>query len=277
MPDEIVHVPSSQQGIMPKSLEAAMNLANLMASAKLVPLHLQKSPGDCLLVINQACRWGLDPMTVAQSTCVVSGKLCYEGKLVAAVLVSTGAIKGRPDYEFSGEGDNRTIKISAMTNDGKVRTLTGTVKDWKSNNRYWQSQPDDMLIYRGIRQWARRYAPEAMLGIYTPDEMINEPDPKKSTDVPPPAGRKVEVVVTPNGNVSVDPFPPDVTLDAEEIEANAPDISDDYAGCEDAIEHAESIQELETIKETMRVTWGADVPKGLKDAWTSRKKALRAV
>lgn len=272
---EIVHV--SSRNLMPGTMEAAMNMAELMATAKLVPTHLRQSPGDCLLVINQAYRWGLDPMTVAQATSVVQGKLCYEGKLVAAVLVSTGAIKGRPDYTFSGEGENRTITISAATNDGKIRTITGTVKDWKSNNQFWKSMPDDMLIYRGIRQWARRYAPEAMLGIYTPDEMINDPEPKKSTDVPPPAGRKVEIEIeTPRGNVvAKEPFPPEVVLDAEEV--GGPVISDDYLGCEDAIELAASIQELEAVKETMRATWGANVPKGLKDAWTDRKKALRAV
>lgn len=276
MSDEIVHVTASQQGIMPKSLEAAMNLANLMASAKLVPLHLQKSPGDCLLVINQACRWGLDPMTVAQSTCVVSGKLCYEGKLVAAVLVSTGAIKGRPDYEFSGEGDNRTIKISAMTNDGKVRTLIGTVKDWKSNNRYWQSQPDDMLIYRGIRQWARRYAPEAMLGILTPDEMLDEEKAQRKASEPPPvAGKKAVVAeVTPVVPVPHVEPPEDPVIDAEEI---GPDNTDEEIMCLRAIQEAASILELENLKETMRSTWGSDVPEVLKREWANRKKALRAV
>lgn len=263
-------------GIVPQSMAEAMRMADLMASAKLVPVHLQKSPGDCLLVINQALRWGLDPVTVAQATCVVSGKLCYEGKLVAAVLVSTGAIRGRPDYTFAGEGDGRTITVSAMTNDGKVRTITGCVRDWKSNNRYWQSQPDDMLIYRGIRQWARRYAPEAMLGIVTPDEMIEEKEGKR-TEPPPKTGRKpaeVEVVVE-HPHPTPTP-PPEVTLDAEEVGPLNSDEGETKYFLH-AIAEAVDIAGLGDIKDAMQDMYGSDVPKELKDAWTLRKKALRPV
>ena len=202
----------SSSGIVPHSMESAMQFAQFMASAKLVPAHLRDSPGDCLLVVNQAVRWGLDPFAVAQATSIVQGKLCYEGKLVAAVLTSTGCIKGRPDYKFSGEGDNRTIEITACTADGKPRTITGCVRDWKSNNRYWQSQPDDMLIYRGIRQWARRYAPEAVLGILTPDEMLEE---KQAIERPPDKGRRPEPAraeVTQDKQTYVPP-PPEIVLD----------------------------------------------------------------
>lgn len=284
MSDEIVHYSNPQgqgQGIMPRNMQTAMEMANLMATAKLVPKHLQGSPGDCFLVINQAVRWGLDPFTVAQATSCVQGKLCYEGKLVAAVLVSTGAIKGRPDYEFSGSGLDRTITISATTSDGKVRTISGNVRDWQSNNQYWRTQPDDMLIYRGIRQWARRHAPEAMLGIVSPDEMINEEEkrPSDPNAAPPMAGRKAAVatVVVTSPQPAAAPVVDDVAIDAEYVELEAPPISDDYVGCEDAIEHATTIADLEAIKETMKATWGDAVPTELRNAWTIRKKALRAV
>jgi hypothetical protein len=273
MGDEIVRATpgSGSAALAPQSIQEALKMAELMASAKLVPAHLRDSPGDCLLVINQAVRWGLDPLAVAQATAVVQGKLCYEGKLVAAVLVATGAIKGRPDYTFSGSGDDRTITISAMAGDGKVRTITGTVRDWKSNNRFWNSQPDDMLIYRGIRQWARRYAPEAVLGILTPDEMLEEknhtPPPAKGTKPPVPV---VEIVQEPRPAAEPES---DTVIDADEVVHDDGD-AERLLGL---IAEAETLQDLEDVRLTLKTVYGSDVPKVLREEWTNRKKAIRSV
>jgi hypothetical protein len=34
----------------------------------------------------------------------------------------------------------------------------------------WIKQPDQQLVYAGTRVWARRHAPEVMLGVYAPEE-----------------------------------------------------------------------------------------------------------
>ena len=39
------------------------------------------------------------------------------------------------------------------------QSVEGTVANWKTENSNWKKSPDDMLVYRGTRQWARRYAP----------------------------------------------------------------------------------------------------------------------
>lgn len=157
--------------LTPTNLESGMRLAELMAKAKLVPQHLQGSVSDCLLVISQAARWGMDPFAVAQATAVVRGKLCLEGKLVAAALVATGAVAGGLDYEFEGEGQNMAVTISGvLSRSGKTKTLKGTVKGWRTENGQWDKDPQAMLAYRGARQWARLYAPETILGVVTPDE-----------------------------------------------------------------------------------------------------------
>lgn len=75
-------------------MQGAMKLATAMASAKMVPQHLQGSPGDCLMVIEQAMRWQMSPFAVAQATAVVRGKMCFEGKLVAAAIQTSGILEG---------------------------------------------------------------------------------------------------------------------------------------------------------------------------------------
>lgn len=170
--------------LVPNNIAEALSLADIMAKASLIPDHLRNKPGDCLLIVMQAQRWGMDAVSVAQCTSVVRGKLCYEGKLVAAALYAMGAIDGRLRYEFSGSGDARKVVVSGKPRGtGVDQTVEGTVADWKTDNGNWKKSPDDMLVYRGTRQWARRYAPEALLGVYTPDEMEEAPPTQDGTIV----------------------------------------------------------------------------------------------
>ena len=187
---------SRMNALVPNSIADALALADVMAKANLIPEHLRGKPGDCLLIVMQAQRWSMDAVSVAQSTSVVHGKLCYEGKLVAAALYAMGAVEGRLHYDIKGSGQNATITVTGTPRGGNgPQTVTGSVKDWrtfgkdKQGNRIdnaWDKMPEDMLVYRGTRQWARRYTPEALLGVYTPDEF---------DDVPPPSDNRVVATV----------------------------------------------------------------------------------
>lgn len=157
--------------LVPHDMTAAMQLANLMSTGKLVPAHLQKSPGDCLMVIEQAMRWNMSPFAVAQCTSVVQGKLMFEGKLVAAAVQSSGILDGRLSYEFTGEGDKRGIIVKGTIRGETIaRDLPVALKDAKTTNGMWAKQPDQQLVYFATRAWARRHVPEVMLGVYSPEE-----------------------------------------------------------------------------------------------------------
>jgi hypothetical protein len=156
-------------------MEQGMKLADLMADCTLVPDHLKKKPGDCFPILVQALRWRMDPFAVAQATAVVRGKLAYEGKLVHAVLISMGAIEGRLSFEWDGQGQSRKITVTGTPKGGKPCSISGTVSNWQTANENWKKDPDMMLAYRGTRAWARLYCPDAMLGVYTPDELEETP------------------------------------------------------------------------------------------------------
>lgn len=204
--------------IAPMNIQQGLQLADMMAKAKLIPEHLRGDPGSCLLVLEQASRWRMSPFAVAQCTAVVRGKLCFEGKLVAAVLAASGAIVGRLSYEFSGDGPKRSIKVTGLQRgEKKPVSIVGTVENWLTRdkdgkvNQAWQRDPDSMLIYRGTRQWARIYAPEAMLGVYTSDEVEHETLDAGSIDVtvatPKPAEVKPPVEKTEPANPTNDETP----------------------------------------------------------------------
>ena len=152
--------------------EQMNRVATAMASMKLVPGHLQGSIGDCLLVVEQAIRRGLSPTDLAQHTFVVHGKLGYEGKAVAAWCNTSPLIKGSLKYEYSGEGSKRKIVVSGTLVDrDEPDVIEGTVQQWATDNENWKKNPDQMLSYRGAREWARRHTPEILLGVSTEDDL----------------------------------------------------------------------------------------------------------
>ena len=157
--------------LTPTNMESAIQLAEMMARGKLVPSHLHNSPGDCLMVIEASMRWQMSPFAVAQCTSVIQGKLMFEGKLVAAALNASGILSSRLDYDFSGEGAQRAVTVRAtLRGETKPREVTVFLADAKTTNSMWTKQPDQQLVYAGTRVWARRHAPEVMLGVYAPEE-----------------------------------------------------------------------------------------------------------
>jgi hypothetical protein len=148
-----------------------MKLAELMSRGALVPSHLQGKPADCLMVIELAMRLQMSPFAVAQCTSVISGKIMLEGKLVGAALNASHILEGRMQYDFDGEGDSRKVTATARVR-GAARPESVTVEyaKVKTSNGMWAKQPDQQLIYSANRIWARRHAPEVMLGVYSDEE-----------------------------------------------------------------------------------------------------------
>jgi hypothetical protein len=158
--------------------EHMQRIATVMSECGYVPDHLRKGEtpsarmATCFLIVNQAVRWGMDPFALAQTVFQVSGKLGFEGKAIAAVINSDPRLKGRLNYEFSGEGAGRKITVIGTFRDtGETKTIEGLLSKWKTNNKQWTEDPDQMLVYRGSRQWARRWMPDRLLGVYSADEL----------------------------------------------------------------------------------------------------------
>lgn len=152
-------------------------IALKLAQSSLIPDTLkgkddEQTAANCFRLVEQAQRWNLSPFAVMDSASVVHGKLMWEGKLIAAAIKSALGVRLR--YDYSGEGDHRKVTVSGEI-EGVLETIEGTVADWKTTgkNSPWDklANRDQMLAYRGARQWARRHAPEIILGVYAPDEV----------------------------------------------------------------------------------------------------------
>ncbi|HZP68348.1 MAG TPA: recombinase RecT [Pseudolabrys sp.] len=256
--------------------EHMQRIAAMMANAPLVPEHLRKGDlqnaiASCFLVVNQAANWDMDPFAVAQATYIGPGnRIGYEGKLIHAAIQKKLGIDLQ--YEFSGEGAGRAISVSGtLPGEDEPREIIGTFAQWHTKDKEgnvkgnWRQQPDDQLIYRGARQWCRRYAPGVILGVYSDDEIEDiETRARNARDVTPRADEPGEPV-DPNEPEPPEPTPPEPTPpaaqpepkpepeaptevkapmiegEAVDVEAWLRDLEGAYAGCEDATQLTDAV------------------------------------
>ncbi|WP_158144923.1 RecT family recombinase [Vibrio metschnikovii] len=185
-------------------------LAEMMASSKVtVPKHLAGNVGDCLAVSMQAMQWGMNPYAVAQKTHLVHGNLGYEGQLVNAVVTSIAPTEDRLEFEFFGPWENVIGKFNVVDGqNGKYTKPSWSEKDedgvgvkvyatikgeskprsidillkqcWPRNSTQWATDPQQQITYVAVKKWARRYCPDVILGVYTPDEL--EPVDNRPTE-----------------------------------------------------------------------------------------------
>lgn len=174
--------------------EHMQRLAVMIATSNLVPEHLnyrvkiagtrdeyreltpKEAISNCFLVVNQAHKWGMDPFSLAQGVFVTKGKVGYEGKVIATVVNSHPQMADRLKYRFEGvfaNGQRKVIVTGRLKGENEDRTVEGTVKDWATDNGGWKqaTSADQMLTYRGAREWGRRHLPEALMGVYADEEI----------------------------------------------------------------------------------------------------------
>lgn len=129
---------------------------------------------NVFMVVEQAERWNISPSALLGCAAIVHGKLGFEGKVIASVLEAHLGV--RLDYLYAGEGDEMTVVVSGRRlGDAEPKIVKGTVKSWKTsgNNSPWKPDSyEKMLAYRGAREWARIWAPAAIMGIVSDDEAL---------------------------------------------------------------------------------------------------------
>ena len=186
-----------QMGLIASKLAASSLIPETLRTEKkngnVVALPPEQVAANCFRIVEQSQRWGMSPFAVIDCASVVYGKLMWEGKVIAAALEATMGI--RLDYDFSGQGEGRSIIVSGrFPDEEKIRQVEGNVKNWKTDQ--WKATDyDQRLAYRGAREWARRHAPGVILGVYSPDEI----DEESLRNVTPQATRaKSKVEALPN-------------------------------------------------------------------------------
>lgn len=194
------NLPTTTTGFLmnPAVMQEFYRFAELMSGAVVsVPKHFHGKPADCMAVVMQAARWGMDPFQVASKTHVVNGNLGYEAQLVNAVLQSSGSIRSRFHYEYDGEGQKLQCRVGAIPA-GESEVVFGQwlcIADVKvQNSPLWKTNPKQQIGYLQVKNWGRQYAPGAILGVYTVDELDQSPAVEREVNSA-PAKKSLKAVV----------------------------------------------------------------------------------
>lgn len=216
------------------SMDSMMRLAEIMAKGRsTIPEHLRGNSADCAAVVMQAVQWRMNPFAVAQKTHLVNGTLGYEAQLVNAVIQSSGVAQDRFAYEWYGPWEKIIGKTKVITMPAKgdkkeyqfrvpdygmqdenglgVRvscTLKGEsvprvlelllVQASVRNSPLWATDPKQQLAYLAVKRWTRLYAPDVILGVYTPDEL--EEVNREMRDITPVAAQVGQVAEAPEAS-----------------------------------------------------------------------------
>lgn len=160
--------------INPETFAECVLYADYMSKSQIaVREHLRGNPGACLAVVMQAGQWRMNAYNLAQKSYLVNDQIAYEAQVLAAVILSSGVFKQRPDYTFTGESEERVCTIEALMSDGS--TITHPSPKFQDitpkRSPLWKSDPDQQQGYYTIRAMARRHFPDLLLGIYDVEEL----------------------------------------------------------------------------------------------------------
>lgn len=190
--------------------------AQTMAAAAYLPLHLKGKVsrggkierGDefddatiiatCSALIAQAESWDINPMSLANESYSVHGRLGYQGKVLAGIVHKHAKtlIDGLAML-YEGEGDGLVglcfghtrepteevkkdlqefVETGNLSTQNRL-TLAGcktyrvTRREAQSDNALWQTDPEQKLYYTAAVRWCRRYTPQILLGAITDEEV----------------------------------------------------------------------------------------------------------
>lgn len=170
-------------GVRIENMLQVMEMARLMSvSQQAVPAHLRANPGMCLAICLQAVEWKMSCFAVANKSYVTNDRLNYESQLVHAVIEARAPLKERLKVRYEGEGDDTVCIVSGIFRgeteprehrSPKLREVIPPKNDRGQikGSPLWTKKPLVQLFYDTSRDWIRIYAPDVLLGIYTPDEL----------------------------------------------------------------------------------------------------------
>ncbi len=109
---------------------------------KVIPFKPDEIEANCVMIANQALRWGVDPFAILPSTYVVGGKLGFDGKLIAAIVNQRRS--GQRSIESQLHRQWRQLDRHRQRNFARRRrTADGVVRvapDVRTSNEIWRKK-----------------------------------------------------------------------------------------------------------------------------------------
>lgn len=165
-----------------KLMNNSWRTAQMISKTSIVPQAYKENAGNCLIAIDIANRMGLSPIMVMQNSQVVQGNFTWKGSACKGLIDNCGRFT-KTKYVYIGEKGTDDWGCFLEAEDKQtgevVRGATVTLKmakdeGWMNKNgSKWKTMPELMMQYRSATFFARVHCPQALMGFYTTDEMID--------------------------------------------------------------------------------------------------------
>lgn len=160
----------------PSSIAEGYDLAKLLCASGLLPRGAQR-PEAAFAIIATGRELGLTAMQSLRSIHIVDGKPTLSADLIAALCKSRADVcvyfrlvestERVATYETQRKGEPEPTRMTWTWEDAQRAGVTG-----KDN---WKKYPAAMLRARCITALARAVYPDLAMGVYDPDEVVQEP------------------------------------------------------------------------------------------------------
>jgi hypothetical protein len=174
--------------VNPADFDSIMQVGQMMArSTFMVPLHFRDNEGACTGIAFLAHRLNMDPFQVASKAFISEDTdgtehVAYQAQFFTAIINDRAPIKGRITYKYFLDGQDRYCVASCRTSDDNklLKYQSASLRDIPNQkSAMWEDDPDQQLAYFCGRNLARRYFPDILMGMYTPEEVASMGDGKK--------------------------------------------------------------------------------------------------
>ena len=165
-----------------KLMQNAWKMANVLSKTSIVPDAYKDNAGNCLVAIDIANRMGLSPIMVMQNSQMVRGNFTWRGSACKGLIDNCGRFR-KTKYVFVGEQDTPQYGCYLQAEDVQtgeiVKGSTITIQMAKDEGwigkagSKWQTMREQMMMYRSATFFARAYCPQALMGFYTAEELID--------------------------------------------------------------------------------------------------------
>ena len=166
----------------PDKLARIQKAAEIFVSSDMVPSHYRgkQNTSNCIIALQLAFRFRVDPFLFLQSSYVVHGRPGIEAKLATALANRSGEFDGPIRYEWSEhkpkspEWTCTAWAIDRETGDRlsyPLRWQTVAAEGWAKPKSKWDTMPDMMMMYRSAMYLLRTYKSHILLGMLTDDEL----------------------------------------------------------------------------------------------------------
>ncbi len=268
--DPVAMMRPAERAFEPTSIEEAWRLSKILVAGGMMPRHL-RTPEAVFSVIAAGRELGLTALQSTRSLYFIEGKAVLSSDLMVAL------VKRHPDCEYFRlvEITNERCVFETKRHGEEPTRMEWTMADAQRANLTgkdnWKKFPKAMLRARVSADLCRAVFPDALMGVYDPDELQKEPPQKVA---PPVVIRDVAPepesapVLTEAKHDAIDPPAP-----SPDEEAKA-DLANEFAGrifvCQTSAELMDLKQEIK------RAALGDVLSLPLAEQFGRRKKELAA-